>query len=39
MDLLWELHEGGTTVLVITHDREIAGSLPSQIRLRDGAVV
>jgi len=39
LDLLWELHEGGTTVLVITHDREIAGSLPSQIRLRDGAVV
>ncbi|RSN34603.1 ABC transporter ATP-binding protein [Amycolatopsis sp. WAC 01416] len=39
MDLLWELHESGTTVLVITHDREIAGSLPSQIRLRDGAVV
>ncbi|RSM82639.1 ABC transporter ATP-binding protein [Amycolatopsis sp. WAC 01375] len=39
MDLLWELHESGTTVLVITHDREIAGSLPSQIRLRDGVVV
>ncbi|WP_410581945.1 ABC transporter ATP-binding protein [Amycolatopsis sp. lyj-108] len=39
LDLLWELHEGGTTVLVITHDREIAGSLPSQIRLRDGVVV
>jgi putative ABC transport system ATP-binding protein len=39
MDLLWELHAAGTTVLVITHDREIAASLPRQVRLRDGAVV
>jgi putative ABC transport system ATP-binding protein len=39
MDLLWELHAAGTTVLVITHDREVAGSLPRQVRLRDGAVV
>jgi len=39
MDLLWELHAAGTTVLVITHDREIAGSLPRQVRMRDGAVV
>jgi putative ABC transport system ATP-binding protein len=39
MDLLWELHAAGTTVLVITHDRDIAGSLPRQVRLRDGAVV
>ena len=26
----------GTTVLVITHDREIAGALPRQITIRDG---
>jgi putative ABC transport system ATP-binding protein len=39
MALLRELHETGTTVLVITHDREIAASLPRQVRLRDGAVV
>ena len=39
MELLWELHAAGTTVLVITHDREIAGSLPRQVRMRDGAVV
>ncbi|MFF1816788.1 ABC transporter ATP-binding protein [Kribbella sp. NPDC058245] len=39
MELLWELHAAGTTVLVITHDREIADSLPRQVRLRDGEVV
>jgi putative ABC transport system ATP-binding protein len=37
--LLRDLHESGTTVLVITHDREIAGSLPRQVAMRDGAVL
>jgi putative ABC transport system ATP-binding protein len=37
--LLRELHAAGATVLVITHDREIAASMGRQIRLRDGAVV
>jgi putative ABC transport system ATP-binding protein len=37
--VLRELHATGTTVLVITHDHEIAGGLPRQVPMRDGAVV
>jgi putative ABC transport system ATP-binding protein len=32
MELLRELHAGGTTVVVITHDRDIAAGLPRQVR-------
>lgn len=39
MDLLHELHTSGTTVVVITHDREIAASLPRQVHVRDGRIV
>ncbi|MFE3768016.1 ABC transporter ATP-binding protein [Streptomyces sp. NPDC059122] len=39
MQLVHELHEMGTTICVITHDQEIAASLPRRIRFRDGAVV
>ncbi|MBP2325627.1 putative ABC transport system ATP-binding protein [Kibdelosporangium banguiense] len=39
MGLLHELHKAGTTVLVITHDRDIADSLPRQVSMRDGRVV
>jgi putative ABC transport system ATP-binding protein len=39
MRLLRELNQGGTTVLVITHDREIANDLPRQILIRDGQVI
>ncbi|SCE83643.1 putative ABC transport system ATP-binding protein [Micromonospora chokoriensis] len=38
LELLHDLHRAGTTVVVITHDREIAESLPRQVRMRDGAV-
>ncbi|MEU5938990.1 ABC transporter ATP-binding protein [Micromonospora sp. NPDC047548] len=37
--LLRGLHEQGTTVVVITHDQQVAAGLPRRIVLRDGRVV
>jgi putative ABC transport system ATP-binding protein len=34
--LLKELNAQGTTIAVITHDRDIAGALPRRVELRDG---
>ncbi|MGW0805725.1 ABC transporter ATP-binding protein [Nonomuraea sp. NPDC002799] len=39
MELLHELNAGGTTIVIITHDREIAGNLPRQVSMRDGEIV
>jgi putative ABC transport system ATP-binding protein len=37
--LLRELNGEGTTLMIITHDRDLAAALPRRIALRDGRVV
>jgi putative ABC transport system ATP-binding protein len=37
--LLWDLNRTGTTIVVITHDRDVAGRFARQVSLRDGQVV
>jgi len=38
MAVLRGLHSGGTTVVVITHDRDIAAALDRRVHMRDGRV-
>ena len=38
MDLLRALNDAGSTIVVITHDKEVAQSLPRQVAFRDGRV-
>jgi putative ABC transport system ATP-binding protein len=39
VELLRELNAAGTTIVVITHDIELAGSFPRQVAVRDGLIV
>ena len=39
VDLLADLHAMGRTIVLITHDREIAARAPRRVTLRDGRVV
>ena len=39
MGLLRELHREGTTIVVITHDREVAAATARQVTVRDGHIV
>ena len=39
MELLKELHEAGNTLVLITHDNEIAAAAPRRVRLFDGKVI
>lgn len=36
--LLHQLNEDGSTIIVVTHDRELASSFPGMVTLRDGLV-
>jgi putative ABC transport system ATP-binding protein len=38
VELLRELNADGTTIAVITHDLEVAASLPRRVHIRDGAI-
>jgi putative ABC transport system ATP-binding protein len=39
LEILHRLHDAGTTVVVITHDRDIAGRLPRRVEMRDGQII
>ena len=38
-ELLYELNRDGTTIVVITHERELAARLPRRVEILDGRVV
>jgi putative ABC transport system ATP-binding protein len=38
VELLLELHGAGSTIIVVTHDRDLAGRFPRRISMRDGLV-
>jgi putative ABC transport system ATP-binding protein len=39
VELLQELHADGSTIVIITHDNELAEQIPRRVVFRDGAIV
>jgi len=39
MDLLAEINRSGITVLIVTHDPEVAARTPRTIRIHDGKIL
>jgi len=39
LDLLRDLHRDGTTIVVITHDHDVAAATGRQIEIRDGRII
>ena len=39
LELLRELHDEGTTIVVITHDLEVAAAMQRRIEIRDGKII
>ena len=39
MDILWDLHAEGRTIILITHDEGIASSAQRIVRIQDGKVL
>ena len=39
LELLRELHEEGTTIVVITHDLDVAAAMERRIEIRDGRII
>ena len=39
LELLRELHREGTTIVVITHDHEVAAAMDRRIEIRDGRII
>jgi putative ABC transport system ATP-binding protein len=39
LTLIDQLHQAGSTIVVITHDHDVAGMLPRQVHIRDGRII
>jgi putative ABC transport system ATP-binding protein len=38
LELLGELHDEGTTIVVITHDHEVAAAMERRVEIKDGRI-